>query len=148
MKQPENMLDKLRFLLGEWNLEYQIPESSLHTAETASATGVFQKALNDKAVIFDYSGSTSSGDRFAAHGLFLWDEKSQIIRYWWFEDSGTYMTAACEFIDRDTLYMSWHDSLLTQTFTRINDDRVILRMGRPAAQGKHELLLKVIFTRK
>jgi len=148
MKEPENKLDKLRFLLGEWDLEYRIPESSMHVAGIASATGVFQRALNNNAVIFDYSGVDPSGDQFGAHGIFLWDEKAQIIRFWWFEYSGAFMTAACEFIDNDTLFMSWHNSLLTQTFTRIDPSRVILHMGRPAAQGKHELLLEVIFTRK
>lgn len=148
MTQPDHQMDKLQFLLGEWEMEYRIPESSMHEAETASASGTFKRALNDKAVVFDYGGATSAGERFSAHGIFLWDEKTQIIRYWWFESSGAFMTASCEFVDDDTLYMSWHDSLLTQTFKKIDPDRVILHMGRPAAQGAYELLLEVTFTRK
>lgn len=148
MTHSKNPMEIFHFLLGDWKMDYRIPESSMHKAETASAAGIFQRTLDDKAVVFDYAGSTSAGERFSAHGIFLWDEKTQIIRYWWFESSAASMTADCEFIDDDTLYMSWHDSLLTQTFKKINADQVILRMGRPRAQDKYELLLEVTFTRK
>jgi hypothetical protein len=136
-------MNKFGFLLGNWNLEYRIPKSSFSEAGSDSGTGSFKKALNGKYVFFDYS--TKSGGE--AHGIFTWDERVKIYRYWWFENSGSYMTATCDFINEDTLNMNWHDSLLVQTFTRVGPDKIILNMQYPAAKGGYESVLEVKLTR-
>jgi len=48
--------------------------------------------LNQRFVSFDYRAKLSGGQA-AAHGIFAWDEKNKIYRYWWFEDSGSFMEA-------------------------------------------------------
>ena len=141
------MMEKFEFLLGDWNLEYNIPKSSYSEAATGTGTGTFKRALDDKYVFFDYSSVVpdTSGE---AHVIITWDEKSEIYGFWWFESSGNFSKATCNFIDENTLYLNWHDSLLKQTFKKINTDKVILRMENPVSNDKYELLLEVIFTRK
>ncbi|MBN2019291.1 MAG: hypothetical protein JW749_03600 [Sedimentisphaerales bacterium] len=150
----KNPMQKFKFLLGDWNLEYKIPKSSLSEAATGEAgtgavTGTFKRALNDKYVFFDYSWSSSDvyGDG-QAHGIFAWDDKAKVYRYWWFESSGNFAQATCNFIDDKTLFMNWHDTLLTQTFTKTGPDKVILRMNQSLGEDKSELVLEVILTRK
>jgi hypothetical protein len=58
------------------------------------------------------------------------------------------MTATCNFINEETLFMNWHDTLLIQTFTNQGSDKVILRMENPNAEGKYESVLEVILKRK
>ena len=137
-------MKKFDFLLGDWILEYRIPKSSFHEAGSDSGIGSFKKALNGKYVFFEYSTKTGS----EANGIFAWDDKVKVFRYWWFENSGNFLTATCNFINDDTLAMNWHDTLLVQTFTRDSKDRIILRMQSPDAQGGYEVVLEVIFTRK
>jgi hypothetical protein len=137
-------MDKFDFLLGDWNLEYRIPKSSFSEASSDSGIGSFKRALNGKYVFFEYSTKTGS----EANGIFAWDDKVKVYRYWWFENSGNFLTATCNFINDDTLAMNWHDTLLVQTFTRDSKNKVILRMQSPDAQGGYEVVLEVIFTRK
>jgi hypothetical protein len=137
-------LEKFDFLLGNWNLEYRIPKSIFSEAGSDSGTGSFKKALNGKYVFFNYS--TKSGGE--AHGIFAWDDKIKLYRYWWFENSGSFMTATCEFVNDETLNMNWHDSVLVQTFTKDNPDQVTLKMKYPGPEGDYETVLEVIFTRK
>ena len=137
-------MNKFEFLLGDWNLEYRIPKSIFSEAGSDSGTGSFTRALNGKYVFFDYS--TKAG--FGAHAIFAWDDKAKAYRFWWFENSGNFSAATCNFVDDETLAMNWHDSLLVQTFAKDGPNRVILRMQNPAAQGRYELVLEVIFTRK
>jgi hypothetical protein len=137
-------MSKFDFLLGDWNLEYRIPKSAFAEAGTDSGTGAFTRALNDKYIIFDYS--TKSGG--AAKGIFAWDEKVKIYRYWWFENSGSFVTATCNFINDDILAMNWHETLLVQTFTKETATRIVLLMQHPTAQGGYEPMLEVILTRK
>ncbi len=137
-------MNKFEFLLGDWNLEYRIPKSFLSEAGSDSGTGSFKRALNGKYVIFDYS--TKSGSE--AKGIFAWDDKVKVYRFWWFENSGNFSTATCHFIGDGILAMNWHDGVLVQTFTKKSSDKVVLRMEHPAAQGKYELVLEVILTRK
>lgn len=136
-------MNKFDFLLGEWNLEYRIPKSFLSEAGTDSGIGSIKKALNDKYVIFDYS--TKSGGE--AKGIFAWDDKVKIYRYWWFENSGNFQSATCNFINDDILAMNWHDTLLVQTFRKDGPDRIILKMEYPAVQGGYEIVLEVLLTR-
>jgi hypothetical protein len=141
------MMEKFDFFIGSWYMESKVPKSSMSEEDSGTGTGTFRKALNDEYVFFDYHASYSSGEG-GAHGIFVWDEKANIYRYWWFEDSGNFMEATCNFVDEDTLYFNWHNSVLWQTFKKIDDNKFILRMEQPQSQGGFELLLKVIFTRK
>ncbi len=143
----QNSMEKLEFLLGDWNLEYRVPKSTLSEAATGTGSGTFKRTLKDKYVIFDYSCSLRIGDG-QAHGIFAWDEKATVYRYWWFEDSGVFQQATCNFIDDNTLFMKWLDTPLTQTFTKAGLDKVILRMNQSLGKDKSELVLEVILTRK
>jgi hypothetical protein len=141
------MMKKFDFLLGDWTLEYRIPKSAFSEAMTGAGTGTFKRTLNDKYVCFDYSATFSTGDKAQAHAIFAWDDRKKIYRYWWFEDSGAFMTATCNFINDETLFLNWHDTLLIQTFTKQGPNKVILRMENPNSEGKYELILEIIFTR-
>ena len=144
------MMDNFDFLLGTWNLKSNIPKSAFSEADTGSGHGTLKRVLDDKYVQFDYEG-TSSADpqqKGRAHGIFAWDEKEQVYRYFWFENSGAFRQATCNFIDNKTLFLNWHDTLLIQTFTKSGPDKVTLRMEHPAAGDKFELILEVIFTRE
>ena len=139
-----NAMNKFEFLLGTWDLDYKIPKSDFSEPGTDKGTGTFTKIMNDRYVLFEYS--TQSGSE--AKGIFAWDDKVKIYRYWWFENSGSFLAATCNFIDDTTLAMNWHDSVLVQTFTRETLDRVVLKMQYPAAKGGHEPVMEVILTRK
>ena len=139
-----NPIDGLEFLLGEWHLDYHIPKSRLAEAGSDTGTGRFQRALSDNYVFFDYSAETGG----AAHGIFAWDRKVSILRYWWFENSGSFQTATCQILDDNTLAMNWHDTVLVQTFTKLARDRVVLRMQTPTPEGAYELVLEVVLERK
>jgi hypothetical protein len=150
MMKPKNVMDKFDFLLGDWNLEYRVPKSAFSEAATGSGTGTFKRALDDKYVFWDYSCtiSTTPDEVGKAHGIFAWDEKAKIYRYWWFENSGSFLNATCNFINDDTLFMNWHDTLVIQTFRKVDKNKVILRMENPTSEGKYGLILEVILTRK
>ena len=139
----DSEISKFDFLLGDWNMEYHIPKSKFSEEGTDSGSGTFRKILNDKFVQFEYSGQSGG----AAKGIFAWDEKLQAFRYSWFENSGSFATATCSFINNSKLAMNWHESLLIQTFSRESPDRVILTMSYPAEKSGYEVVLEVIFTR-
>jgi hypothetical protein len=141
-----NKMDRFEFLIGEWNLVYNIPKSAFGGASKGTGIGKFKRALDDKYVYFDYE-SYINDQEGQAHGIFAWDDKSKIYRFWWFESSGNFSQANCDFINNDMLFLNWHDSLLMQTFSKINPNNVILRMERPISNGKYELILEVIFKR-
>lgn len=125
-------------------MEYKIPKSSFSEEATGKGSGEFKRTLNNKYVVFDYEATFSTGDRAAAHGIFAWDERLKMYRYWWFEDSGSFMSATCNFIDEETLFLNWHNSLLIQTFKKIDETAVELRMENPVKDGIFELVLEVI----
>ena len=143
----QSPMEKFEFLLGDWNLEYRVPKSSLSKADTGTGTGTVKRALNDKYVFLDYFCSLTAGQG-QAHGIFAWDDKAKVYRYWWFEDSGMFQQATCNFIDNDTLFLKWLDTAVTQTFTKAGPDKVILKMMQTLDEGKSELLMEVILTRK
>ena len=147
MSKQMNPMEKFAFLLADWNLEYRVPKSSFSEAATGTGTGTIKRALDDKYVVFDYSASLTTGQG-AAHAIFAWDEKAKVYRYWWFESSGSYLTATCNFVNDETLFLNWHDTLLIQTFQKAGPDKMILRMDNPDSEGKYELILEVIFTRR
>jgi len=152
MAKRSNVMDKFDFLLGNWNLEYIVPKSAFSEKATGTGSGTFKRALDNRYVYFDYTASLTTGKKTekkaGAHGIFAWDEKANVYRYWWFESSGNFMEATCSFVNNEILFMNWHDTLIIQTFTKVSDNKVILRMEHPVAQGKYELILEVIFTRK
>lgn len=41
--------------------------------------------------------------RGEAKGIFAWDEKIKMFRCWWFENSGSFQSATCNFINDNTL---------------------------------------------
>jgi len=147
MAKQLNMMEKFDFLLGNWNLEYRVPKSAFSEAATGTGTGTFKRALDDKYVYFDYSCSLTTGEG-EAHAIFAWDEKTKIYRCWWFENSGNFTNATCNFVNNETLFLNWHDSLLIQTFRKAAPNKVILKMKHPDSEGKYELIMEVIFTRK
>ena len=147
MDDQSNIMDKFEFLLGDWNLEYRVPESSFSEAATGTGAGTIKRALDDKYVYFDYAASLTTGQG-EAHGIFAWDKRAKIYRYWWFENSGNFLTATCNFVNDETLFMNWYDTLLIQTFRKDGLDKVILRMENPSSEGDYELILEVILTRE
>ncbi len=144
MKEP---MERFDFLLGDWDLEYRIPKSAVSEAATGTGAGTFKRALDDKYVVFDYSCSLTTGDA-EAHAIFVWDEKAKLYRFWWFESSGNFSQATCNFLDDEALFMNWHDSLFVQSFRAVEPDKVVLKMEHPTPEGKYEVVMEVIFTRK
>ena len=147
MKQQDKPMEKFEFLLGDWNLEYRIPKSAQSEAATGTGSGTFKRCLDDNYVLFDYSCSLTTG-KGQAHAIFAWDEKAKFYRFWWFESSGNFSQANCNFLDDKALFMNWHDSLYVQSFRAVDPNRVVLKMEHPTSEGEYELVMEVIFTRK
>lgn len=146
--QDDKML-AFEFLVGDWDLVYQFPVSLLSKeAGTGIGSGTVCRFLKDRYVRFDYSCSLSTGQEEEAHAIFAWDEKSGLYRFWWFESSGSFSEASCKFIDKDTLFLNWHDGLLIQTFERKSINEVLLTMKHPNTAGEYEAVLMVQFIRK
>ncbi len=122
-------------------------KAKLSEAATGAGQGTFKKALNNKYVYFDYEASFSTGVSTRAHAIFAWDEKSRIYRYWWFEDSGNFLTASCHFINDQTLFLNWHETGLVQTFRKVGPDQVIMRMRLPDSEETQRIVLEVVLTR-
>ena len=139
-----NALKKFDFLLGNWDMKSHIPASKFSEPGTDTGSGTFKKILNDQFICLEYSSKTGG----AAKGIFAWDEKISMFRYWWFENSGNFAEATCDFINDEVLAMNWHDSLLVQTFVREEPEKVVLKMEYPAQEGGHEVVLEVVFTRE
>lgn len=146
MKQQEKPMEKFDFLLGDWDLEYRIPKSALSEAATGTGSGTFKRFLDDKYVVFDYSCSLTTGQG-QAHAIFAWDEKAKLYRFWWFESSGNFSQATCNFLNDKALFMNWHDSLYVQSFRAVDPNHLVLRMEHPTSEGEYELVMEVIFTR-
>ena len=144
--EESNPMDKFNFLLGSWKLEYKVPKSQFSEADTGTGEGEFKPILNDRYVTFDYNSKLTQGEG-AAHGVFAWDEKSKIYRYWWFEDSGSFDEATCNFINENTLCLNWHNSILVQTFKKMEDGKVVLQMSYPSDKNGYEMVLEVIFSK-
>ena len=47
-------MEKFDFLLGNWNMEYNIPKSTFSKAATGTGTGTFKMTLNDKYMVLNY----------------------------------------------------------------------------------------------
>ena len=138
-----NPMDKFNFLIGSWEMESYIPKSRFSDDDSGKGSGEFKRTLNDKYVTFDYSAKYSKGEG-AAHAIFVWDSKSEIYRYWWFEDSGEFNRATCEFIDENTLCLNWDNSIFVQTISKQQNGNIILEMRYPVNKNDYEPVLKVI----
>ena len=147
MSNELNPMDKFKFLLGRWKLEYKIPQSQFSIEDTGEGEGEFKSILNNQYMAFDYHAKLSVGEG-AAHGIFAWDKKSKIYRYWWFEDSGEFNEATCNFIDDSTLCMNWYNSLFVQTFHQIEKGKVILEMRYPSGKDDYKTVLEVVLSKK
>lgn len=126
---------------------YNVPKSQFSGGDKGTGKGTFRKALQDKYIIFNYLCKLSSGEG-EAQGIFVWDEKENLYRYWWFESSGNFAQATCQFLDDKTLYFNWHNSVLKQTFKKTATDQVVLHMEHPNTPNGYDLVLEVIFNRK
>ena len=138
--------DKMKMFnsfIGKWELEYKVPESIFSKADKGTGKGEFKRELNNKYVMFNYSSLLTAG-KASAHGIFAWDEKIRAYRYWWFEDSGSFMTATCNFINENILFMNWENSLLIQTFAVEGPDDILLSMEYPSSEGKYLPILEVV----
>jgi hypothetical protein len=147
MNEQSNPMDKFNFLIGTWKMDSKVPKSQFSEEDKGQGEGEFTRILNDRYVTFDYKAQYSKG-KGAAHGIFAWDEKSQIYRYWWFEDSGAFDQATCNFIDDNTLCLNWHNSILVQSFSRINDKKIVLEMRYPSNKTDYKIVLEVVFSKK
>jgi len=147
MSEELNPMRRFDFLLGKWKLLYKIPKSSFSNPDSGEGEGEFKSVLKEKYVTFDYSCKLFAMED-AAHAIFVWDAKTEIYRYWWFEDSGAFMEASCNFLNDTTLCLNWHNSLLVQTFQLTEDGRIILRMKYPSEGNNYETILEVVFTKK
>lgn len=141
-------MDRFDFLMGDWDLEYRVPKSSLEETDSGSGEAQIQRTLGGRYVQFDYRASLKRTGTGSARGIFAWDRAAKIYRYWWFEESGNFLTAACDFVAEGVLRLNWHDTILVQTFAEQGPDRVVLRMERPVASGGHELIMEVLMTRR
>jgi len=140
-----NPMDKFDFLLGRWKMEFYVPKSKFSEADTGQGTGEFKRILNDKYVTFDYSSKYSAGEG-TAHGIFAWDDKRKIYRYWWFENSGEFNEATCDFIDQNTLFMNWQNSVLVQTFIKLKNGNIKLDMQYPVNANEYKTVLEIRFS--
>ena len=140
-------MDKFNFLIGSWSLKYTVPKSTFSDKATGNGKGIFKKAFNNKYVYFDYKAKLTTGST-KAHAIFAKDIAQNVYKFWWFEDSGNFSTATCNFIDENTLFLNWHDTLLIQTFEKINEDNIILKMSHPISQQMFEPILIVEFSKK
>ena len=128
-------------------MEYRIPKTAFSEAGTGTGKGTFKRFMDDKYVLFDYSCSMNS-EKGGAHAIFAWDEKVKFYRFFWFESSGNFSQANCNFLDDMSLRMNWHDSLFVQSFRAVDPNQVVLRMEHPTPEGEYELVMEVVFTRK
>ena len=145
--QKEDKMTKFDSFIGKWELEYNVPESIFSKPDKGTGKGEFKRELNNKYVIFNYSSQLTAG-KASAHGIFAWDEKIRAYRYWWFEDSGSFMTATCNFINENILFMNWENSLLIQTFTVESPNKIFLSMDYPSSEGKYIPVLEVVIKKR
>ncbi|MEJ2637406.1 MAG: hypothetical protein P8184_19225 [Calditrichia bacterium] len=140
-------MEKFEFLIGDWTLKYTVPKSVFSIEAKGTGEGTFSRALNNKYVFFDYRAELTTGSA-QAHGIFAKDEKLNIYRYWWFEDSGNFQSGACNFINDKIFFMNWHETSLIQTFELLDENTVMLKMSHPLDADNFEPILKVELFRK
>ena len=147
MKKESNPMDKFQFLLGTWRMVYKILKSRNILEDIGVGEGTFTSILNDRYITFDYHVNLKTS-KAAAHAIFAFDEDRKIYRYWWFEDSGKFMKAMGDFINKNKLMLIWEENQLVQTFHRLKNGNVILSMINQSDINDHEIILEVLFTKK
>ena len=135
-------MEKFDFLIGNWRLEYTIPESSFGAAGSGEGEGIFSRVLKDNYVIFDYKAVLTTGSA-QAHVIYTKDKGGDGYRCWWFEDTGNYETASCNFPDENTLFLKWLNTPLIQSFKRVEENHVVLTMANQINEQKAEAILLV-----
>ena len=146
MSKELNPMEKFGFLLGAWQLKSEVPKSQFSEYDSGEGRGEFRQILNDRYVTFDYQAKNSKS-KGAAHAIFVWDNKNNNYKYWWYEDSGEFSQATCDFIDEKTLCLNWHNSLFVQTFQLKENGNIELEMRYPKNKDEYEVVLKVLFTK-
>jgi hypothetical protein len=146
MKKQQDPMRKFDFLIGKWFMKAEVPKSQFSDYATGEGKGEFKRVLNDRYVTFDYETSYPQG-KASAHAVFVWDKKDKHYKYWWFEDSGEFNQAACDFIDENTLCLNWYNSLLVQTFQKDKNGNVTLEMRYPKDKDDYKVVLKVLFVK-
>lgn len=146
MSKELDPMDKFGFLLGQWQMKSEIPKSQFSDYDTGEGRGEFKRILNQRYVTFDYM-TNYSNSQGAAHAIFVWDNKNKNYKYWWYEDSGEFSQATCDFIDENTLCLNWHNSLFVQTFQLMENGKIKLEMRYPKDKDDYEVVLKVLFTK-
>jgi len=146
MSEELNPMEKFDFLLGTWNLKSEVPKSKFSDHDLGEGKGEFKRILNDRYVTFDYRIEYSNST-VGAHAIFVWDNKCKNYKYWWYEDSGAFSQAACDFIDDKTLCLNWSDSLFVQTFQQTETGNIQLEMRYPKNKNEYEVVLKVLLTK-
>jgi len=148
MEKSDDMMKNFEFLIGDWQLDYTFPRSEFSAeAGTGEGSEAIRRILGNKYVCFDYSCSLTTGNA-AAHAIFARDDERNVYRFWWFEDSGSFMEASCQFINDNVLFINWHNSLLIQTFEKDGPDGMTLTMKHPDPSGEYRTVLPIQFTRK
>jgi hypothetical protein len=147
MKKISTPMDKFRFLLGTWQMDYKILKSPNILEDIGRGEGIFRSIMDDRYVTFDYHVSLKTNEA-AAHAIFAYDEDRNIYRYWWFEDSGKFMRAMGDFINKNKLVLIWEENRLVQTFHRQKNGNVILSMINQSETDEREIILEVLFTKK
>jgi hypothetical protein len=147
MKKKSSPMDKFQFLLGTWQMDYKILKSRNILEDIGRGEGTFRSILNNRYVTFDYHVNLKTSEA-AAHAVFAFDEDRKIYRYWWFEDSGKFMKAMGDFINKNKLMLIWEENQLVQTFHRLKNGNVILSMINKSDMDNSEIILEVLFTKK
>lgn len=140
MSEQQTMIDKLEFMLGKWDLIYQIPQSHISDKREGKGKGTLKKALDGNYVFFDYEVFPTLGPA-AAHGIFTWDKGEKCYRYWWFESSGKFLSASGKIENDGTLFLQWDTISCRQTFTRKSANQLILKME---CQNDEDLFVPVL----
>jgi hypothetical protein len=134
----------LAFMAGDWDLDYTVTQKG-ETTKTLCGTGSLRYLFGSTYLAFDYQVKQrdSGAVMGAAHGIFAWDQKAERYRYFWFEDSGTFLQATAVLRDGHDLLMQWQDINCSQIFRRVHADAMYLEMRCP----DEDLLLRVDFSR-
>jgi len=146
MSEELNPMEKFNFLFGTWKLKYEVPKSQFSDHDSGEGRGEFKFILNDRYVTFDYQFELSL-EKTGAHAVFAWDKNRKNYKFWWFEDSGEYSQATCNFINETTLCLNWHNSLMVQTFQQTENGNIKLEMRYPKNKDEYQIVLKVLFTK-
>jgi hypothetical protein len=147
MPDQKELMERLGFLLGTWELRYRIPKSPMSSAGDGIGRGEMKPALGGRYIFFDYEAETTAGNAIA-HGVFAWDSKNKCYRYWWFEDSGAFQAATGKLEADGRLFLDWEDTPLEQTFQAEDPDRILLRMWMLDDGGIETTVLEVDFLRE